>query len=135
MNAFHASKTLLGPEGIGITRTLPNQALFTMGKISKNKRYVNDLFTWLILCKKVTEENKKHLLLTFYLARRSLDTHIGHTLLFWRTTMKKNIRITWTLPNQVFITMGNISKNKKYVNDLFKWLILYKKVTKENKQH
>lgn len=106
-----------------------------MGKISKNKRYVNDLFTWLILYKKVTEENKKHLLLTFYLARRSLDTHIGHTLLFWRTTMKKNIRITWTLPNQVFITMGNISKNKKYVNDLFKWLILYKKVTKENKQH
>ena len=54
-NAFHACKTLLGPEGIGITRTLPNQALFTMGKISKNKRYVNDLFTWLILYKKVTK--------------------------------------------------------------------------------
>ena len=59
-NAFHANKTLLGHEGIGITRTLPNQALFTMGKISKNKRYVNDLFTWLILYKKVTKENKKH---------------------------------------------------------------------------
>ena len=59
-NAFHANKTLLGHEGIGITRTLPNQGLFTMGKISKNKRYVNDLFTWLILYKKVTKENKKH---------------------------------------------------------------------------
>ena len=86
----------------------------------------------------LSESNKrkqKTLIANFYLPRRSLDTHIGHTLLFWRTTMKKNIRITWTLPNQVFITMGNISKNKRYVNDLFTWLILYKKVTKENKQH